>query len=144
MLAFLDEVVATSGGEYRLLSYTLPPDTLASNLAGIRIKAYGSFANDASPKQLSLTFGGALCLSTGAQPFWGNAWLIDAHLLRVGDVVRCMATILPARSTNPNGMRPSLTQVPARFDEALEVAIVASGGVDSVVQHALIVEYVSA
>lgn len=75
-------------GEDVLLDYSLPANTLAVNNQSIRVKAFGTIANNANNKRLRFRFGTAgtnLVLDTTAA-YANNAynWLMEAEIYRTG------------------------------------------------------------
>lgn len=69
-------------GEDDLMSYTMPANTLVALARGLRIVAWGSIANNANAKQLSMYFGADqpvdVALTTGA----AYGWRIETYILR--------------------------------------------------------------
>ena len=65
-----------------LMSYSLPANTLDTNTAGVKVKAFGRFAGNAAPKTMQLNFGGA-SINAGSVTQSGSTWFMEFEAYRV-------------------------------------------------------------
>jgi hypothetical protein len=87
-------VGTVGGGLDTLQSYTLPAGSLASNGDYLDIFYGGGFAANSNAKTLSLTFGGANIINTGALDLRGEGWSITVRVVRLSSTsILTIATI---------------------------------------------------
>jgi hypothetical protein len=70
-------------GEDDLMTYSLPANALSANAKGVRIKAWGTTANNANAKTVKLYFGAVMLtnsLTTGS----ANRWTVEGLVFRTG------------------------------------------------------------
>ena len=71
-------------GEDDLITYSLPANALSANGKGIRIRAWGTAANNANAKTVKLYFGTQVILTTALTVSQTDTWKIDATVWRTG------------------------------------------------------------
>lgn len=71
-------------GEDTLINYSLPANTLATNLQYIDIDAWGTFAANANNKRLKLKFGTQVILDTTSVAANAGSWWIKSKIVRTG------------------------------------------------------------
>lgn len=98
------------GGTDTLMSYSLPASTLAEAGRGVRIRAWGTTANNANAKTVTLAFGATTLVSTALTASQVGVWDISATVLRVGSATQVAiatlnqggaTTIVDSESTSP-------------------------------------------
>jgi hypothetical protein len=67
--------------ETPLVNYQLPSGAMASSTKGIRVTAYGYYANTTVPKTLNLYFG-TIAIVTSVTTAAGRGWYLDASVIR--------------------------------------------------------------
>ena len=71
-------------GEDDLITYSLPADALSGNGKGIRIRAWGTGANNANIKTLKLYFGTQIIQTTSLTVSQVDTWYVEATVWRTG------------------------------------------------------------
>ena len=71
-------------GEDDLITYSLPANSLVTTGRGIRIRAWGTTANNANSKTLKLYFGSAVILTTSLTANTAGKWFVEAMVFRTG------------------------------------------------------------
>lgn len=71
-------------GTDNLMTYSLPADVLGSNGKGLRITAWGTLANNANAKTLTINFGSATLASDAMTISGALNWKIVAEIFRTG------------------------------------------------------------
>lgn len=72
------------GGTDDLISYSVPANTLYTNGKTIRVTAWGTTANNANAKTLTLNVGSQAVVSTGLTTNLAGMWRIEALIVRTG------------------------------------------------------------
>ena len=128
--------------EDNLITYSLPSDSLSATSKGVRITAWGTFANNANAKTLKLYFG-AVILTNALVASVGANWYIEAFVFRTGldtqDYVAKLATIGAAGVSVTDIELGSLTQ-----DDGAAITIKCTGEAvttNDIVQEGLVVEF---
>lgn len=75
--------VGASGPDV-LQTFTLPASSLVVTGRGFKVKAWGTTANNANAKTVSLTFGGATLITKQLTASIAGRWLINAYCIRTG------------------------------------------------------------
>lgn len=73
-----DDINATN-----LSTYTLPANMMKNNGDYLEIEAWGTFAANDNPKNVTLEFGSQVILTTGSTSPNGGSWRIGASILRL-------------------------------------------------------------
>lgn len=98
------------GGTDDLMTYSLPAGTLAEQGRAVRIRAWGTAANNANGKTVTLAFGATTLVSTALTASQVGVWDIDAVVIRVGSATQVAVaklnqggatTIVDVESTSP-------------------------------------------
>lgn len=89
-------------GEDDLMTYTLPAGLLATAKRGVKITAWGTFANNANVKRLKLYFGAVPILDTLFEVGFAGVWRVAAEVVSTGtdaqEAVAQLVTIASAGS----------------------------------------------
>lgn len=129
------------GGTDDLISYSLPANTVLDAGRGVRIRAWGTTANNANAKTVTLAFGATTLISTALTASQAGVWDISAVVVRVGGATQVAiatlnqggaTTIVDSESTSPTE------------DLTAAVAIKCTGAAtanDDISQKGLVVEY---
>lgn len=67
-----------------LMTYSLPANSLSGNEKGVRITAWGTFANNANAKTLTMNFGSTVILTNALTINVGATWYMEAYVFRTG------------------------------------------------------------
>lgn len=70
-------------GEDTLITYTLPANSMATNLDRVRGRVSGTFASNANNKRIRIYFGTTVIFDTTALAFNGGNWTADFEVIRV-------------------------------------------------------------
>ena len=103
------QTVSGAGSPVTLKSFTLQAGKLAVANTGIRIRAYGTTANNANAKSVRLSFGATLVQSIVLNISTTAAWELSATIIRTGaatqkafgDMSTHSTTVTPATVTSP-------------------------------------------
>ena len=71
-------------GEDDLITYSLPANSLSANGKGVRIRAWGTAANNANAKTLKVYFGTQVILTTSLTINQVDTWKVEATVWRTG------------------------------------------------------------
>jgi hypothetical protein len=129
-----------------LMSYDLAASKFAANGAGVRIRGWGTAANNATAKNLLLKFGSASLLGTLAlTASQVGKWYVDATVFRTGvDGQDFVALVIESVGTTlAAGKQAELVGTATEDDgAAITIKFQGEGGADNdVVQEGMIVEY---
>jgi hypothetical protein len=72
------------GGTDDLITYTLPANALSANGKGVRITAWGTTANNANAKTVTLAFGGQTIMTQALTISIAGTWRIEAVVVKNG------------------------------------------------------------
>lgn len=75
---------AADTNEADLITYTVPANTLISTGKGVRLTAWGSFANNANNKTLKLYWNGTNCVTVGPTASANTTWRVEIDVVRTG------------------------------------------------------------
>ncbi len=78
-----DPVGNVNGGEDNLITYSMPKNTLGADNDVLEIIAFGTFADNANNKTVSLVLGSTDLFNTGAVAFRNQDWCIKSTVIRV-------------------------------------------------------------
>ena len=82
-------------GEDTLMTYTLPANSLVASGRGVRVKAWGTLADNVNAKTLKLHFGSVAILTKAVAISSLGPWALEAVILRASlSSQRCMAQLL--------------------------------------------------
>lgn len=93
-----------------LMTYSLPAKTLLDSGRGVRIRAWGTTANNVNAKTVTLAFGATTLVSTALTASQAGVWDIVATVVRTGDATQVAiatlnqggaTTIVDSESTSP-------------------------------------------
>ena len=133
----------TDAGEDNLITYALPANALSANAKGVRIRAWGTGANNANAKTLKLYFGTQVILTTSLTINQVDTWKIEATVWRTGAAGQDWETHLIQSGTT------TLVDVEngtATQDETAAITIKCTGEAtttNDIVQEGLSVEFFS-
>lgn len=95
----LTPVGNVGSGEDDLMTYPLPANSLSAG-RGLRIKAWGTTANNGNSKQVKLFFGSLAILTTALTVSQAGVWEIEAEVYSTGtDAQRYIARLLQGGAT---------------------------------------------
>lgn len=102
-----------AGSPANLQSYSLPANALAVNGQGVRIRAWGTTANNANAKAIRIAFGSTLVANLTLVISTAAAWVVEATVYRTGaatqDAVQWYGQHSSASATVPNITTPGET-----------------------------------
>ena len=126
-----------------LMTYSLPTNSLSGNEKGVKITAWGTFANNANAKTLTLAFGSATILTNALTINVAATWYIEAYVFRTGtdtqDYVAKLVTVGAAGVAVNDIESGTATQ-----DDGAAIVIKCTGTAttnDDIVQDGLVVEF---
>lgn len=133
-------------GVDNLMSYSLAASKLATNGGAVRIRGWGTAANNATAKNLLLKFGTASLLGTLAlTASQVGKWYVEAVVTRTGvDTQDFSAVVIESVGTTLAAGRQAHLMGTATEDDgaAIVIQFQGEGGADNdVVQEGMIVEY---
>lgn len=142
------QVGNVGAGTDDLMTYNLPADVLGSNGKGVRIKAWGTLANNGNTKTVTLLFGSQTLITKALAGAYGEvySWEIEAVVLRTGSNTQTNFTKLAYTGTVAGGTIP-LTGV-GNLTQADTGAIVikctgAATADNDIVQTGMIIEFIN-
>lgn len=94
----------SGAGASDLITYSMPANTLVANGRGVRIKAWGTTANNANAKTVALIFGGTTLITKQLSPSVAGIWTAEAIVIRTG----ANAQLFEATAFNFGGATPTL------------------------------------
>jgi len=102
-----------AGSPANLKSYVLPANALAVNGQGLRIRAWGTTANNANAKAVRIAFGATLVANFTLAINTAAAWVVEAMVYRTGaatqDAVQFYGQHSATSATGPNITTPAET-----------------------------------
>lgn len=100
-----------------LMTYSLPANAFSTNGKGVRITAWGTTANNANAKTLTLNFGSTIMFTRAMTVSAANRWVIEVVVFRTGsNAQKYQVTNLRDGSTSsltPNGGTSAQTDTSA-------------------------------
>jgi hypothetical protein len=133
------------GGEDDLMSYVLPADSLNVAKRGLRITAWGSFANTLDTKTLRLYFGSVVILETNFDILTAGVWRVSAEVISKGvDSQEAVAQLLTTLGSGspPIALNDLELSSPTQ-DDGSAITIKCTGAAtttDDIIQRGLLVE----
>ena len=128
-----------------LMTYSLPANSLSANGKGVRITAWGTYANNANAKTLALLFG-ATTINTGSLTIsQSGLWRCDAFVLRTGSSTqKYFATVQSGTTTVVASNNRSVGTAAETDAGAITIKFTGVGVSDNdIVQEGMIVEFIS-
>lgn len=130
------------GGTDDLMTYAMPAGTLKDNGRAVRIRAWGTTANNANAKTVTLAFGATTLISTALTANQAGVWDINAVVIRTGD-----ATAVAIATLNQGGATTIVDSESTSPTDDLTAAVTikctgAATSNDDISQKGLVVEYV--
>ena len=124
-----------------LITYSLPANALSAATKGVRITAWGTTANNANAKTLTLNFGAATLLTNSLQASIAGVWKIVAEVFKTGASTQDAMASLIASGTNDNDLEFS---TPTETDTGAIVIKCTGAATDDndIVQQGLLVEFI--
>ena len=125
-----------------LMTYAMPAGTLHENGRAVRIRAWGTTANNANAKTVTLAFGATTLVSTALTANQAGVWDINAIVIRTGD-----ATQVAVATLNQGGATTIVDSENTSPTENLTAAVTikctgTATANDDISQKGLVVEYV--
>lgn len=133
------------GGEDDLMTYSLPADSLSAAKKGVRVTAWGSFANNANTKILRLYFGSAAILRTSFEIFMDGVWRLEAEVVSTGvDAQEAVAQLVSTASAGSPPLALNVLEVNSLTqDDGAAITIKCTGEAtttDDIIQRGLMIE----
>ncbi len=134
-------------GEDNLITYALPADALSANGQVVKIKAWGTAANNANAKTLKLYFGSQAILTWAITASKVIVWKVEAYVVRTGvDTQDCYAVILETSIGSPNAQLTDQELTAGTQDDGAAITIKCTGegvATNDIVQEGLLVEFLN-
>lgn len=135
-------------GTDNLMTYSLPAATLSAAGKGVRITAWGTTANNANPKTVTLAFGATTLITTALTVSQAGVWRIVSEVFSTGtDAQQYVAQLNQGGATT----LVDVEQGTAAIDDGAAITIKCTGTVtdgggginnDDIVQEGMIVEHI--
>src|SRR5258708_4687268 len=130
-----------------MMTYTLPVNSLSVNGKGIRVRAWGTTANNANAKTVSFNFGGSSSSFTLSASIAGR-WYGEMIVIRTGSIAQKSSRWMSEQQAGATLIAPktALTEVtPAEAETGTIVVKCQSLGVaaNDVVQEGMLVEFLN-
>jgi hypothetical protein len=133
-------------GEDTLMSYSLPANALNANGKGVRITAWGFFANNANSKTLKLYFGTITMFASPAIAHQNRLWRLDATLIRTAAGTVRAITLLTVAISNAlsvtDGLNNNLDSAETLTAAVLIKVTGEATSNDDITQEAMVVEVI--
>lgn len=128
------------GGTDDLITYALPASSLTTTGRGVRITAWGTGANNANAKTLTLNFGSQVIMTQALTTAQADTWRIQALVLRTGtDTQDVFAELLQTGTTSIT--KQTLTAGTQTESGAITIKCTGAATADNdIVQEGLLVE----
>ena len=129
-----------------LMTYTLPANSLSANGNGVRVTAWGTVANNANAKTLTVNFGTAVMATDSMTISGALNWMVIAHIFRTGSNTQ---TYIAKIESSANGL--SVRDFDIESGNATEsdsgtITIKCTGAATSdndIVQKGMLVEFIN-
>lgn len=124
-----------------LITYSLPASALSANGKGVRITAWGTTANNANAKTVTLDFGTQTIETEALTTSQASVWLIQALVFRTGSNTQdILARLFQDGATQINDM--TITAGTQTDTAAITIKCTGNATADNdIVQEGLLVEY---
>lgn len=119
-------------GEDDLMSYALPASALNANLRTIKVRAWGTTANNANAKTLKLHFGSAVILTKSLTISVAGVWVLEATIGRVGSNSQRASAFLLEHGQTPHAEQSAPTQADSG---AITIKVTGQGTADNDIQQ---------
>lgn len=129
-------------GEDDLISYTLPANSLSANGKTIRIRAWGTAANNANAKTVKVYFGTATILTTSLTASVADSWWVEALVVRTGASTQDVVARLEETGANVMDMEVGTATQTDTATIAIKLTGTATADND-IVQEGLLVEFLN-
>lgn len=126
-----------------LITYALPANALSANAKGIRITVWGTTANNANAKTLTLNFGSTAILTNALTVSIAGVWRIEADVFRTGSGAQTYISQLVTTGTAGVALNDLEQGTSSQTDTAaITIKCTATATTDNdIVQNGLIVEF---
>jgi len=128
-----------------LITYTLPANSLSANGKGVRITAWGTTANNANSKTLTLNFGSTAILTNSLTTSIAGVWRIEAEVFRTGASTQDYSSQLVTTGTAGVALNDLEIGTSAQTDSS-NITIKCTGAATSdndIVQEGMLVEMIN-
>lgn len=98
-------------GEDDLISYTLPANALSSDGKAVRVRAWGTAANNANAKTVKLYFGATAILTTSLTVSVADSWWVEGLVIRTGSSTQDTVARLEETGSNTMDMEVSTAAI---------------------------------
>lgn len=139
---FAPLAIAATGILQTLMSYALPGNSFSQNGAGIFVRTWGTFANNANAKTIQLVIGGVSLVSGASSTQANVSWEMSATYLRSG---AAQQQAFFGGNIGTVGISKSAIADTANDQAAITIAQKATGVSQSdVIQNGMLVEFFNA
>ena len=129
-------------GEDDLITYTLPVSSLNANGKTIRIRAWGTAANNANAKTVKVYFGTAVILTTALTVSVADSWWVEALVTRTG--ASTQDAVARLEETGANAMDMEVSTATQTDTAAIVIKLTGTATTDNdIVQEGLLVEFLN-
>lgn len=130
------------GGTDDLITYTLPASAMSAAKKGVRITAWGTTANNANAKTVTMNFGSQVLVTTALTTSQAGVWRIVAEVISTGtDTQDYVATLMQGGATTILDVE----QGTATQDDGASIIIKCTGAAtttNDIVQSGMITEFI--
>ncbi len=126
-----------------LMTYSLPANSLSANGKGVRVKAWGTTANNANAKAITFQFGSTSVVSSSLAISQVGVWYVEVMVFRTGANAQAYISELINRGVgnNANATEGSATETDT---SAITIKMTGVGVADNdIVQKGMIVEFIN-
>lgn len=128
-------------GEDTLITYTLPANSMATNLDRVTGRVSGTFASNANLKRIRLYFGTTVIFDTTALAFNGGNWVADFEVIRVSNTQqKASVTFISSNALLPVSAQYTLVGMTLSNSNVIKCTGEATSNND-IVQETLSIEY---
>ena len=123
---------------------TVPANSMSANTKGVRIKAWGTLANNANAKQILVLFGGTALVSPSVTVSNLSYWEYEAIVLRTGaNAQMFQATFTNGRTTQLDFSRDKGTLTKTDTANIIIKCTGTATADNDIVQEGMIVEFLN-
>lgn len=120
-------------GEDDLMSFALPANNLNANLRTIKVRCWGTTANNANAKTLKLHFGSAVVLTKSLTVSVAGVWYLEATIGRISSGNQRAVAALLEHGETPHVEQSAPTQTDT---SAITIKVTGEGVADNDIQQA--------
>lgn len=128
-----------------LMTYAMPANAFSANGKGVRVTAWGSTANNANAKTITMNFGATAVLTNALTVSIAGAWRIEAEIFRTGASTQLYSSQLVTTGTAGVALNDVENGTAAITDTAaITIKCTGTATTDNdIIQNGLIVEFLN-